>query len=63
MTPGSAGLIEVPQLDAGVRVVRLLRNGFPVTDGPYWFPPAGPIAPIVLPGQCVDRVEVGIPGR
>ncbi len=57
------GVIDVPQLDAGVRVVRLLRNGFPVTDGPYWFPPAGPIAPIVLPGQCVDRVEVGIPGR
>jgi len=48
------GTVVVPPFDAGVRVVRLGEL--------YVFPPPGPIPPIPISG-CVDRVEVGIPGR
>ena len=48
------GSAQVPQLAAGVRVVRL--------GDVYVFPDPGPIPPIPIDG-CVDRVEVGIPGR
>jgi len=47
-------LVTVPPFDAGVRVVHFGEE--------YVFPPPGPIAPIPISG-CVDRVEVGIPGR
>ena len=54
------GEVRVPELDAGVRVIRLRREGGGIT---YVMPPPGPVAPIVVDGACVDRVEVGIPGR
>jgi len=48
------GLVQVPEFDAGVRVVRV--------GALYVFPPPGPIPPVAIDG-CVDSVEVGIPGR
>jgi hypothetical protein len=48
------GTVVVPPLAAGVRVVRVGDR--------YLFPAPGPIPPIPVEG-CVDRVEVGIPGR
>ncbi len=48
------GLVQVPEFDAGVRVVRV--------GDQFVFPPPGPIADIAIDG-CVDTVEVGIPGR
>jgi hypothetical protein len=63
------GPVEVPQLRAGVRVVRV------TTDGPgrigevgftrvvHLFPPPGPVATVALDGACATRVEVGVPGR
>ena len=47
-------VVLVPEFDAGVRVVAV--------GDEYVFPPPGPIEPITIDG-CVDRVEVGIPGR
>jgi hypothetical protein len=63
------GVVRVPPLDAGVRVVRLtlegpaVIDGVPVNDAALVFPAAGALAPITVRGACVDRVEVGIPGR
>ena len=61
------GALQVPALDAGVRVVRLQVlaagdvNGVPVQPGPvYVFPPPGPVQ---ITSPCTDGVEVGIPGR
>jgi hypothetical protein len=48
------GQVNVPAYDAGVRVVRI--------GDEYVFPPPGPIEDVAITG-CVDRVEVGIPGR
>ena len=48
------GSVRVPVLDAGVRVVRLGEV--------YAFPPPGPVPPVPI-DDCVDLVEVGIPGR
>jgi hypothetical protein len=38
-------------------------DGVPVNDAALVFPAAGALAPITVRGACVDRVEVGIPGR
>jgi hypothetical protein len=61
------GVIDVPDLDAGVRVVRLDLlepgpvNGVVVPAGPVFvLPPPGPVR---LTGPCTDGVVVGIPGR
>ena len=61
------GVIPVPALDAGVRVVRLdleragRVNGVPVKAGPVWvFPPPGEVR---IEAPCTRGVEVGIPGR
>lgn len=61
------GVIPIPRLEAGVRVVRLdlrrpgLVNGVPVRAGLVWvFPPAGEVS---VQAPCTDGVEVGIPGR
>ncbi len=54
------GEVRVPELDAGVRVIKLDLEGGGAT---YVMPPPGPVAPIAVEGACVDRVEVGIPGR
>ena len=47
-------------MTATASVIRLRREGGGIT---YVMPPPGPVAPIVVDGACVDRVEVGIPGR
>jgi hypothetical protein len=61
------GVIPVPHLDAGLRVVRLKTrsagrvNGVPVRAGQVWvFPAPGQVR---IEGPCTDGVEVGIPGR
>lgn len=61
------GDLDVPDLAAAVRVVRLQVidagevNGAPVQPGPvYVFPPPGPVR---ITSPCTDGVEVGIPGR
>jgi hypothetical protein len=61
------GVVPIPPLDAGVRVVRLhlrkpgLVNGVPVSSGNVWvFPPPGVMR---VEAPCTDGVEVGIPGR
>jgi hypothetical protein len=61
------GRIEVPVLEAGVRVVALQVqqpgevNGVPVRPGPVFvFPPPGPVS---ITAPCTDGVVVGIPGR
>ncbi len=61
------GVINVPALDAGVRVVQLnvveagRVNGVAVRPGPvYVFAPPGPVK---IVAGCTDGVVVGIPGR
>lgn len=63
------GTVRIPSFEAGVRVVRLALDGPGFLDGArvgrvaYLFPPAGPIPSLEVRGACVQRIEVGIPGR
>jgi hypothetical protein len=61
--------VQIPELDAGVRVVQLSLdgpgrlNGARVGTTAYLFPAPGPMPEVTVAGACVLRIEVGVPGR